>query len=187
MMRITTKPAILGHTINKPQHSIEQPQSEYQGTTSYSQVRVEATLPRVTIDQTAAFSDSGRKNIEDFLSDNINYGKQVHSAAVGRTAAQGSALQDIHKGGYPIISNAIQNSIDQFINEFGMVTMPRSRPKIDVIEGQLDIQVADGQINGSFTQNQPIINYKAGNIERYMEQYNSINIEYLGEDVDLQV
>lgn len=187
MLRITTIPAILGHTINKPQQSIEQPKAQYNGSTSFAQIRVEATLPKVTIDQTAAFSESGLKNIDTFMRENVQRAKQIAIESVGRNAAQGSRLQDIHKGGNTIKSNARENAIDQFLHTFGMVTMPRSRPEINVIEGELDIQVTEGTISGGYEAQSPNIDYQPGNVERYMEQYNSITIEYLGEQVDLQV
>jgi len=68
-----------------------------------------------------------------------------------------------------------------------MVTMPRTRPQIDLIEGQVNINVTEGQNNQRVVAQKPRIDYQPGKIERYMKQYNSISIRYLGEKVDMKV
>ena len=185
--QINTTPAILGHNIIKPQVSIEQPKAQVEGSISFAQVRVEATLPKVTIDQDQAFNESGLKNNKAFSEDNISFAQQKMHEGVGRITSQGNDLADIQYGGNPIADQGFYNAYDQFYHEFGMVTMPRSGAQIDVIEGTVDITVQEGQITGSIRAQKPIISYQQGRIERYMEQYSSISIKYIGEKVDMKV
>jgi hypothetical protein len=186
-LQIRTQPAILAYKISKPEQNIQQPKAQVEGSISHAKIRVEGTTPRITIDQTQAFNESGLKNIEAFAAEYVQLGKQKMQESAGRIAEQGDQLSDIHLGGNPIADQAMYNAFDQFYHEFGMVTMPRSGPAINVIEGRLDIQVTEGQVTGQIRAQKPIVDYKQGRIERYMKQYNSIEINYVGEKVDLQV
>lgn len=186
-LSIQTQPAILNYNINKGQLSIEQPRPQVEAGLSLPQIRVEGTTPRITIDQTQAFNESGLKTVSAFSQDYVNYAKSKMQESVGRIAEQGTQMTDIHLGGNAIASQAAYNAYDQFYGEFGMVTMPRTRPQIQVIEGNLDIRVTEGQITGKIVPGKPQINYRPGNVERYMAQYNSISIRYEGENLDYQI
>jgi len=186
-LQIRTTPAILGHNTIKPQLSIEQPKAQVEGSISFAKVQIETTLPKVTIDQDQAFNESGLKNMTAFSEDYVNFAKQKMQESTGRIAEQGNQLTDIHLGGDRIADQALYNAFDQFYHEFGMVTIPRSGAQIDVIEGQVNTSVVEGQITGKIRAQKPIIDHQQGRVERYMEQYNSISIKYLGEKVDLQV
>lgn len=186
-LQINTTPAILGQNITKSKLSIEQPKPQVEGSISFANVRVEATLAKVTIDQDQAFNEAGIKNIKAFSEDYVNFAKQKMQESIGRIAEQGNQLTDIHLGGDPIADQALYNAFDQFYHEFGMVTMPRTGAQIDVVEGRVDTSVEEGQITGKIRAQKPIIKYQQGRVERYMEQYSSISIKYLGEKVDLQV
>lgn len=186
-LEIRTKPAIIGINRTPSKLSIEQPKAQVSGSISLPQVKIEASLPKITIDQTQSFNESGLKSVTAFSDDYVNYAKRIRIESMGRIVSQGNALKDINLGGNPIANNARYNAVDQFQHEFGMVTMPRTRPRINVIEGQLDISVQEGQINQRIEAQKPIINYQKGKIEFYTKQYNSININYLSDSVDLKV
>lgn len=184
---IKTRPAVLTTNVSKPIHSIEQPKAKWNGSITMSSVKVEGTLAKVTIDQEAAFNESGIKNNEAFLQDSVSYALQKMSEGVSRRTSQGDQFAKISQGGNPIAEQALQNAFGQFQHEFGMVTMPRSGAQIDVVEGTLDIQVTDGGLEGGYEPGKVIVDYQAGKVERSMEQYNSITIKYIGESLDLKV
>lgn len=186
-LEIRTQPAILAYNISKPVQSIEQPRAQVQGSVTQAQTRVEATLPKIQIDQTQAFNESGLKNIEAFSAEYVSLAKQKMLESVGRIAEQGNQLAAIENGGNPIADQALYNAFDQFYHEFGMVTMPRSGPDITLIRGQVNTTVTEGQLTGRIVAQKPRIEYQAGKVERYMQQYNSISIKYVGDKLDLQV
>ncbi|MBI9014607.1 MAG: hypothetical protein JEZ08_20380 [Clostridiales bacterium] len=186
-MEIRTTPAILETKTTPPIHSIEQPKAEWNGSIMLPKVEVEITLPKVSIDQNAAFNESGLKDNTTLLQDLVSYAFQKMTEGTGRRASQGDQLTKIHQGGNAIAEQAPQNAYDQFIHEFGMVTMPKSGAQIEVLEGHVNITVNEGQVSGQFRAQKPIINYQQGRVERSMKQYSSISIRYLGENVDLQV
>lgn len=186
-LEIRTTPAKLSIRTTKPQQSIEQPRAQVEGGFTLSKIRVEATLPKVQIDQNQSFNESGLKDNQSFSAEYVAYAKQKMQQSIGRIAEQGNQLTNIHQGGNPIADQALYNAFDQFYNEFGMVTMPRTRPQITLIEGRVDIQVTEGENNQRVIAQKPRINNQPGKVEKQMEQYNSISIRYLGEKVNLQV
>ncbi len=186
-LEIRTTQALVGVNRTPAKLSIEQPKAEVDGSISLPKIKVEGTLAKIKINQTQCFNESGRKSVEAFSADYVNFAKQKMQESIGRIAEQGNQLTDIHLGGNPIADQGASNAYDQFEHEFGMVTMPRSRPQIDVIEGTLDIKVEEGEITGKVRAKQPILNHDKGNIEFYLKQKNSISIKYLGENVDISV
>lgn len=186
-LSIQTTPAILAWNVTKPQQSIEQPKATVEGSLTLLKTKVEATLPKITIDQTQAFNESGLKTVRALGDEHVNFAKQKMQEGIGRRAQQGNQLAKISDHGNPISQQAAYNAYDQFLREFGMVTMPRSGPDIDVVEGQIDVQVTEGELTGNIRAQKPIVNYQQGRIERYMQRYNSITIQYEGDNVDLQV
>lgn len=186
-LQIRTTQAVLGHRTINARQSIQQPKAQVEGFISHAQVRVEATLPKVTINQTQAFNESGLKTIDAFSADYVAYAKQKMQESIARISEQGDQLANVHEGGEQIADQALYNAFDQFYNEFGMVTMPRSRPQIDVIEGTVDIEIKQGEITGTIRAQKPVVEYQPGKVEKYMEQYDSILIRYIENRVNLQV
>lgn len=186
-LSIQTTPAILDWNTTKPKQSIEQPKAVVEGSLSLSKIRVEATLAKITIDQTQAFAEAGLKNNQAFSQEYVQLAKQKMQEGIGRRASQGDQLAKISDKGNPIPQQAAYNAYDQFLHEFGMVTIPRSGADIDVIQGQVDVQVTEGELTGKIRAQKPIVDYQQGRVERYMKQYNSISIQYEGDKVDLQV
>jgi len=186
-MQIRTTPAVLNYHTVKPSQSIEQPKAQVEGSISFAKVKIAGTLPKVTIDQEQAFNESGLKNVKAFSADYVAYAKQKMQESIGRIASQGTEMTNVHLGGNAIADQASYNAFDQFDHEFGMVTMPKSGAQTNVIEGQLNISVQDGEITGSIRAQKPVVDNTPGRVEKYMKQYNSITIKYLGENVNLQV
>lgn len=186
-LEIRTTPAILEINRTPGKQSIEQANVNVNGSISFAKVRVEGTVSKVSIDQNQCFNESGLKDNKTFSNDSANYAKQKMQESIRKIVEQGNRLKDIHLGGSAIADNARYNSVDQFTHEFGMVSMPNSRPRIDVTEGQLDINVEKGQITGKIISNKPNINYQVGKVETSLKQYNSISIKYLDERLNLQV
>ncbi len=166
---------------------IRQAKADLQLDVSIPQVRVEGTLPRVKIDQSKAFSESGRMSNGELTSDNASYSKQKALQGLGRVADQGNQMTEVHTGQDAIAAQSFYNAYDQFLGEFNMVTMPRSRPEITVIEGELDIQVEEGRSTNNSQVSKPEINYTKGKVEIYVKQKKSLSIRYLGENVDRMV
>lgn len=186
-LEIRTNPMQLSYNTTKARQTMEQPKAKVEGSLSLPKSQVEVTLPKVTIDQTQAFNESGLKNIEAFSAEYTALAKQKMQESIGRIASQGTEMSNIHQGGNPIAEQASFNAYDQFDNEFGMVTMPRSRPQIDVVEGNVDLRITEGELTGKIVAQKPRVEYEPGNVDIRIERYNNISIRYTGEKLDLQV
>lgn len=188
MIKIQTTPAVLGLSIQKVKMDIQQPKAELDIKSTHPQVRIEATLPTITIDQYQAFAEAGLKNIADLTRDTVAYARSEQLKSIGKRAQQGRALKNIQSGQNAIASNAKYNATQQFNREFGLGFIPKTRPKIDVIEGELDIRVEEGTITNNTRAQKPIINNTPGKVNFALEQYNSIKMEYVeDEKLSLQI
>lgn len=185
-MEIRTTPAVVGINRTPGKQSIEQPWATVEGSLELPKVSITTTQPKIKIDQNQSFNESGLKDIKAFADDYVSFAKQKMEEGKARIVDQGNQLTDIHLGGNPLADQGLYNAYDQFHNEFNMVTMPRTRPTTEVIEGTVDIQVQEAKVSG-FKASKPIISYDPGKIEYYMQSMNSIRFKYLGENVDLKV
>lgn len=186
-LRINTTNAILNYDISKATLSIKQPQAQIEGETKLPKVIINKTLPKITIDQTQPFNESGLKTISAFSAEAVNYAKSMMESSKARIAGQGDELTNIHLDGNPIADQALYNAFDQFYGEFGMVTMPKSKPNIQVQEGTLDIRLESGSIDKNVKPRKPEIEYNKGGVRYYLKQKNSISIKYIGENIDYKL
>jgi hypothetical protein len=65
-----------------------------------------------------------------------------------------------------------------------MVTMPMSRPRIEVVGGTLDIRVEEGEVSVNAKTDPPIIDVQLGDVEIYMRQEPSISIKFVDNNFD---
>ncbi len=154
-----------GYTLNM---SVTQPQ-----------IRVESTLPKVTIDQSQCFAEAGLKGNVDLMAEMVSYSKSAMLSSIGRIVDQGNQLANIPNASGAIADQAYYNAFEQFEKEFAMGTIPRSRPKINVIEGQVDIQVTKGQVTNNTVPQKTDIQYRHGAIEVYLKQRPSIETRFV--------
>lgn len=145
---------------------------------SLVKVNIEATLPKIQIDQTACFEEAGLKGIAAFSEDYVAYAKQAMMASIARISEQGTQLSNIQNGGNPIADQGAYNAFDQFIGDWNIDFIPKSRPKIDTIPGTLDIQVTDGSVENNTEKSRVEHDYTPSRIEGFVSQYNSIKFSY---------
>jgi len=178
--------AIIGIETQNAQLEIDQQEPDFEFDIKHPKVQVEATLPKVEISQAQAFSESGLKGVLELTFENTQIAKQAVLGGIQRRAQQGDQLTEISKPD-PIPDIAKYNAVDQFKKDYNIVTMPTSGPDIQVIEGQLDIQVEEGQVNNNTKANRPIVDYTPGSVNIYMQQYNSLEIWTIGTKFDIKI
>lgn len=146
---------------------------------SQAKVRVEATLPKVTIDQSQCFSEAGRKGNADFAAEMVSYAKSAMLGSIGRIAEQGNQMADIPNAAEAIQDQGYYNAFEQFDKEFNMGTIPTSRPKINIIEGNLDIRITEGQVTNNTVPQKMNIQYQKGAVEVYLKQRPNLEIQFV--------
>lgn len=142
-------------------------------------VRVESTLPKVTIDQSQCFSEAGLKGNVSFAAEMVNYSKNAMVSSIGRIVEQGNQQADILGGVNALQDQAYYNAFEQFDKEFNMDTIPKSRPRIEIIDGVLDIRVTEGQISNDTVMQNPTLKYVHGSLEIYLKQRPSIETRFV--------
>jgi hypothetical protein len=186
-LRISTVPALIGIQTTPGRMEIQQPKADVELNIEHPRVEIDSELGQVVIDQSQCFSESGLKNYSELTQDNIAYAKQKFSEAIARIVRQGDEMvMSLHKGTDMFAAHAMENALARNNSEFNMVTMPRSRPKIDFVGGTVEINVIEGRVSPDVRINKPIINFIRGNVDIYLRQRNSIHIEYIGNQMDLK-
>ncbi len=187
MLRINTTNAMIGIQTTPGKMNISQPAPDVQMHTEHPRVEIESTLPKVQIDQSQCFAEAGLKNFLDLTRESAQIGQQALMRGIERRGRQGDDLANIQNGFQAIPNQAEENAFELFTKEFNIGTVPKSRPQIDLIEGQVNIQVREGKVNTNVKINKPIIDYTRGKVDIYLRQRNSIDIQYVGSSIDKQV
>lgn len=144
-----------------------------------SQIKVTGTLPKITIDQSACFAEAGLKGLEGLRSELVAYSKSEMLASIGRIVDQGNELAGIPNAAGAISDQAYYNAFEQFDKEFNLGTVPTSRPRIEVVEGQTDVHVTPGTVENRTVPQKPTIHYQKGAVEVYMKKYGSIETRFV--------
>lgn len=179
-IRSTSTFAYIGMQTNNAKLDIEQPKADMQITQTPAKMEVQQEDAKVRIDQSEAFADAGMKSITQLNREFAQEGQQAVLEYISKTSQEGDMLGAIENGGNAIADIARQNSIKgrpdfniTFIPKYGSV-------KIDVDPGRLDINWTLGGADVQTTPNKPIIHYTPGNVETYLRQKNSLNIDFIG-------
>ncbi len=152
-------------------------------------VNIKSELPRVLIDQYECFAEEGLKNNIDFTKEQSENAYRNVMEYIARVSQDGDSMAKIGKKANIMIDIAQRNSVTP--HEFGLVTMPMSRPKIEAVGGTVefdpepinDIGMTNGVI-GTYIPLQADFNYIPGKVDTRVVSYGSIEIKYTGNNVD---
>ena len=101
--------------------------------------------PQVQVDSTEAWADLNRKNIEAVRRESAAEGMQTAREAIGRISAWGDELQRIEQeGGNPLVEQPVRQVWEE--EEFNVALVPENPPRIDVEEGEINVQYSPGEI-----------------------------------------
>lgn len=153
------------------------------------QINIKTEPLLVMIDQYQCFAESGLKNNADFMSEQAQKGHQSIMAYTGKVARNGDAMAKIGHKANIMINIAKNEAVTK--HEFGLGSMPKSRPKTHVTGGTVDIKAEfrnnPGEINGvtgNYSPGKINFNYTATKVDIRVESYGSVDIRYTGNGVD---
>jgi len=185
-LRITTTPALIGIQTKTGRLEIQQPKADMELNIQHPKVEIHSEQVKVQIDQYECFAEAGLKNFIDLTRENAAFAKQKFAEAVDRIVRQGDEMvASLHKGVDMIPIHAEENAFERNRVDYNMDTIPKSRPRIDFIGGTVDIKAIEGRVDAQVRINKPIIDYTRGSVDIYLRQKNSINIEYVGNQLDV--
>ena len=183
MLRITTTPAKLNIQTTNAKLEITNPKFPYgELEIEHPKIEMRTKLPKVNIDQYQCFAEAGRMGNLDLSRDNSSYSKSQMMQSIGKIVEQGNQMADFHQGD-PIPDQANYNAYEQFVRDWNIDTIPKSRPTITLDPGNVDIQLQRGSVRMNSKQQKPSYNYSPGKVDIYLAQKNSIEINFIDEKV----
>lgn len=187
-IQITTQRAIIGWNTQNAKISMSGngTANVLKMSSTKPQLNLKTEKPQIQIDQSQCFAEAGLMSIMDLTYDNSAYAAQKVSEGIARIIDQGNQMAEIQSGYDPIPDQAISNAYEMFEHEFVYTTIPKSRPKIDLIRGSVDAQYQEGEIRNETVPNKLEIDYTPGKVEFFMKQYQSINISFTGNNLDVK-
>lgn len=149
-----------------------------------TKLQVRTEKPKVLIDQYECFAAVGFKNPLDLARDEAQRAYQQVLQFIAETAQDGDRLAQIHKGGNPVIDIAVRKSLRQAQIDVGEFPVPQ--PKFDVV-GSVNVDWIPGNL--TFDSELHPVSYEVTphKVNIYLEQKNSIDIEYVGSNLDRRI
>ena len=111
-------------------------------------------------------------------------GMQQAMEYIAKVASDGDVLAAIENGGNPIAYFAERDAYPE--KEFNMVTMPRSRPRFEVI-GDIRFNVQPGGVRYDVEPGEMEIEATRPEIDIYLRQKPFVKFEYVGKNLDFRI
>lgn len=185
MLQISTQNAELDIRTTWARLDMTQPPADIQMHQKHAMVIMHKEPLQIVIDQRQCFNESGRMDLATLTDHIAQLGAQAAMEGIARISEEGDRMASFESGGDAFAEIANDNSYPVY--EFNMVTMPRSRPKIDFVGGNLDIKVDEGYVDLRVKPNSPQSEYHPGKVDIRMKQYPHISIKYVGNNLDSKV
>ncbi len=155
-------------------------------------IKIDTEQPLLKIDQYQCFAEEGLKNNIDQARDSAKKGYANLMKYIAKEARDGDAMAQIgHKAN--IMLNIIRQD-SRNMHEFGLGSMPTSRPKVELIRGSLKLEAEErnnpGEINGvsgNYTAGDINFRYIPWNVDMRMLSYGSIDVKYTGNKVNTYI
>lgn len=177
MLQITTQKARLGMQTSPSRMEIEQPRGQWQMQTVPAQMQINQGTPQVIIDQSVPFAEAGLKTLPMMMQEYADLGKQYVLEGIARRAQEGDMMARPPYGNAIAQIAASRTPIERA--DFNVQFIPQSRPEIDIVGLEFEINWQLGGSERTFHPQKPQINYTPGAVEIYMMQHPEIYFEYI--------
>lgn len=133
---------------------------------------------QVQLDTTAMRESMGLRSVGAFLSDQAGRGRQAALDATAELARFGRQVGAIEDG-----VTIAQLVAQQILQQPGTVTafIPSVGPEISWLPGGVELAYQPPQLETDWQTNKNVLDYIPGKFEVVIEQYPTVEIEYLGE------
>lgn len=176
MIQINSQRGQVGLGTNNAKIEYTSPKGKLEMSTVKAQMEISPGWAKVKIDQTIPFAEAGRKTPSMFSKEYADLGKQYVLQGIARRAQEGDLAARPPYGDaiQRIIMNKFPTKVD-----FNVAAIPQSRPEIDFVNLEKEITWRIGGSQRAFNISQGEFNYQAGGVDIYMEQYPSINFQFI--------
>lgn len=185
MIQITTQRAILDIRSTPAKMTVMQRQADFDLKQTFPKVNIETEQIRVVIDQSRPFSEAGLKSSGEIIDEAAQRGKQAALEAIQRIADEGNMMAAIENNTNAIAEIAFNKLFEE--KELNIDSIPKSRPKIDFVGGNVDIKLEEGKVDLKVQPNKAQVDLRLGGVKMTLSQHASINFKYTGENMDLMI
>jgi hypothetical protein len=145
-------------------------------------------LPRVIISSQECFNEEGHKDLVSFSEEAVQLAKQAVSNYISKVSSDGRAYGEIENGNNPLPSIVIRDAYPQ--HEFAIDSIPKSKPDIQVTGGVHNtavnaLQGANNGVEGTYTRGSVKIDVTPSDVKVFLRQNPSIDVKYIGKNVDV--
>jgi Family of unknown function (DUF6470) len=178
-IRIESTSARIGLNIQKPKQELEQPRADLRIEQPRPQLEIEREPSKLMIDQTQAWEDMDLKHIFRRIEEFAKQGYEDWLEGLARVSRQGDELMKIENGGNPIADQAKENS-ESPIYEFNIGWIPSMfSVKVHYEPSKLHFRWNTQKAKIDVTPQKPIHQYVPGKVDVYLEQRNSLKIDFI--------
>ena len=184
---IETRPTLIGwHTKDAVLKQSGQGEPALNIDITDPQLRVDSKPPKLSIDQSECFAEAGLKDIKRMMSDHVSKAKQQLMEGIQIIVQQGNEMADVHNGN-PIPTQAKYNAYDRYVKEFNYGTVPKSRPKISVASGDVQVKVSPGKVENKSKPKPLRSSYERWKVDFYIRQRGRVDINYVKNQTDYYI
>lgn len=185
MIRIQKTNALIGISTTPARIRITQPKADFEINQKQPKVNIKTEMGKIKIDQTQCFNEVGLKNNTALTEDMAENSRQAAAEGTARIVSEGNSMAAIENRVNAVAEIAAANSIQTA--DWNIDFIPKSRPKIDFVGGNVDITVDEGYVEVKSKPNPPIIEVEAGKVEVFLRQKPEIKFEYVGNNLDKSI
>ncbi|RPF54358.1 DUF6470 family protein [Aquisalibacillus elongatus] len=176
-IRMQSQMALVGINSTQGKQTIQQPEAELSIQQPKAEVMINRRPPRLTIDQSQAWSDMGLYGALEATERNAQEGEQAWLQSIAKKSQEGDQLMKIEQDGNPIASISKNNAYEP-MKEFNVGWIPSHfSVKTDYDPGELNINVKRNEPIIQAQPQKPVINYERGQVETYLRQENDLQID----------
>jgi hypothetical protein len=171
---------MIGLNITKAQVRLQTTPGRVEIDTSPAQLQIHSPSPQLHIDQSQCFADKGYKYPARFMADQVADAQSDYMAGLGRVASEGDQLAKIK--GASVADIASSHFCQQ--KTFNMVSLPKQPPEINCEVYPVQLSYQPAQVNTNYIPAIVESNSQPGQVETYLLQKPSLEINWLGNNID---
>ncbi|HLS20572.1 MAG TPA: DUF6470 family protein [Bacillota bacterium] len=158
--------------------NIQQPKADLKIEQHHAKMSIEAPKGELIIDQSQAWEEANLMSTPRLIEKQGAEGLQAVAEGAARRAEQGDELMKIEQSNNPIYNQALENGFQQQ-KTLSLKYMPSPfSVKIDYIPADVHIEFIAQAPTIEAVPNKPIIDFEPSVLNIYMEQYESLDIDY---------
>lgn len=164
--------------------SIRQPRAQVKMNTVPTELNMRTEHIKVKIDQSQCFRETGLKSVLELSDESAALGRQAVLDGVARVVDEGNILAMIENKSNAVVEIALDQTFTPPA-DFNVDLMPKSRPKIEFVGGEVNFDPVLGGVNIEVQVNPPEISATPASIEYFWHRQPFFRMEFIGNNIDL--